>query len=550
MPQFVVIEGPDQGKKFFLREVDTAGRHADCSVRLTDSTVFDRHIRTVRDGTSYSVQDLSRLRSLSVNGKAKRRAKLQHGDVLKFGKTVLIFSDDDAVDVPEKVSDEEEKELQRATRVRRRYGAGVAHLFDLIQERDEANQKFLSLLRIAEGISAFDDLPDILENILDVVMTALPSDNCSIILYDEGSNTFRRGAGRRAGAKKGADRPPLSRGVLREVFRTRESLLLLDAQRDDRFGRRSSVLRHNIRSLMAVPMIVGERFLGIIVLDSRKDGGAFSEKDLEFLDAIGHQASLVIENARLAAEVREKTRLDHELELAAELQRRVLPAAPPRRDDVEVAGVTVPALEVGGDYYDFVGRGPDLYVAVGDVSGKGFNAGLVMMMARSSLLPLIQAHSGSAEILTALNRRLVDDTMTETFMSFLLLRWVADERKLFSCGAGHEHLLVLRPGTTEVEAIPSGGLILGIRAQAGEGYREQELPFEPGTTVLLYSDGVTEAKNPDGEMFGLDRLKEVTARHGSRPAEELVGALLEEVRTFAGKGPQHDDITLVALRRK
>ncbi|MHC5040492.1 MAG: PP2C family protein-serine/threonine phosphatase, partial [Planctomycetota bacterium] len=154
------------------------------------------------------------------------------------------------------------------------------------------------------------------------------------------------------------------------------------------------------------------------------------------------------------------------------------------------------------------------------------------------------------EIVTELNKHLIRDTMPGMFLTFLLLRWVPHPRRLLFCGAGHEHVLVLTPKKREVKAIMAGGMSLGISPKGGETYSEKAVPFEPGSVVLLYSDGVTEAMDPGLREFGLDRLKAALKKHGEKPVKDLVDSVLREVGHFTGTAPQGDDITLVAMRRK
>jgi sigma-B regulation protein RsbU (phosphoserine phosphatase) len=172
-----------------------------------------------------------------------------------------------------------------------------------------------------------------------------------------------------------------------------------------------------------------------------------------------------------------------------------------------------------------------------------------MMAARSFLLPLIEARRDPWEILPELNDHVLRETLPGVFMTFLLLRWSPSARRLAFAGAGHEHILLHVPGEDLVREIPTGGIALGISPKARDQYTDRDIPFLPGHTVLLVSDGITEAMNPSREQFGRERLEASFLRRAAEPADVLCAGILSDVRAFAGPAPQSDDMTIVALRR-
>ncbi len=255
--------------------------------------------------------------------------------------------------------------------------------------------------------------------------------------------------------------PRLSRTIVREALRSRESILTLDAMSDARFRHGESVVAARIRSAMCVPIVRSGRVLGAIQLDTTERTRAFTRDDLDLLTAIASMAALAIENARLYQEVGERERLRVEVALATSIQQRLLPKAQPAAPGLDVYGTMIPARELGGDYFDFIEErspaGGRLHVFVGDVSGKGVGASLVMATARSYFRSLAVAHDSPARVLAEANRLLYEDTNREMFMSAVYLRWDGAARRLVWAGAGQEHLLVVRAATGEVEAIPAGG---------------------------------------------------------------------------------------------
>ncbi len=241
--------------------------------------------------------------------------------------------------------------------------------------------------------------------------------------------------------------------------------------------------------------------------------------------------------------------LTQELELAQSIAEKMLP---PNQLllGLDVVGKMVSASHVGGDYYDVFQQGQQAIICIGDVSGKGVPASMVMVMTRTFLHNQEIHDKTPMDILRAVNKMLHAGTEPGVFMSFLLLKWNAETQLLQCCGAGHEHFLIHRAMMQEVETIASGGNVLGLRDEMPGDFFEIEFELEPGDTVLLYTDGVTEAHNRASEMFELGRLESAFERHIIGSTKSLIEGVLDEVLEFVGDAPQHDDITLVALRRE
>jgi sigma-B regulation protein RsbU (phosphoserine phosphatase) len=188
---------------------------------------------------------------------------------------------------------------------------------------------------------------------------------------------------------------------------------------------------------------------------------------------------------------------------------------------------------------------------VGDVSGKGVGAGLIMAIARSYFRPLARAYDSPRRVLAEVNRLLYNDTNREIFMSAVYLRWDGGARRLVYSGAGQEHLLILRAKGGGVEAVPAGGVALALVEEAEEYLEDRELPLAPGDAIVLYSDGVTEARNLENRFFGLERLTALLREVGpGAGAREIVERIVAAVKAFQASGEQHDDITVVALKRR
>ncbi len=548
MHQLIVVGGPDSGKVFDLVDGAVIGRDRSCQVAIDDASIAERHVRFALQGGTVCIEAVAAGAPMSVNGAPSSKCFLKHGDFIGIGGTRIIFNEEQAVEMVE-LAPQEEDELRATTHIRKNYGSSASQLLDVIRRFDSTRRNLLSVIRIHERVHAFEDIGGVLDKISEVVLETFPADRCTALLFEDELKKFRI-ASSVAKTPGGAGKPAISRGILREVYKTRESLLLEDALTDSRFDMRGSVAEQHIRSAMAVPIQFGDTFHGILYVDSISRKDLFYEEDLALLSAIGSQAGLLLEKAKMAEREKERTRLEHDMELAAEIQRHVLPSQAPSHPDLDVFGTMRPAAEVGGDFYDFIPDGKNLFVAVGDVSGKGVYAALVMMMARSALKPILRTSTSPREILAELNHYMVKDTLPSFFITFVLLRWSGERKEFVFSGAGHENLFFWNAAASKVEEIPAGGIALGIYSGVEEKFTDRTLALGRDDVLLLYSDGVTEAEGKDGEFFGGERLGKSLARHASKPPREIVESILQDVKAFSGSRPQRDDITIVAAKRR
>jgi len=320
---------------------------------------------------------------------------------------------------------------------------------------------------------------------------------------------------------------------------------------------------------VAVPLVFESKVHGVICLGKKENLQAYTIKDLELLHKLGQEAGVTVFNALHYEDLKEKERMDEELRMGRQIQMTLLPQTTPLIPGLNVQGLMQPAREIGGDYYDFITL-PDkdsLSVVIGDVSGKGVAAGLFMAMAKTAIHTISQEESSPMRILLRTNQILHKHISGQKFMTLLYLKWQAQSHTLTYSSAGHEHILVYRspahqltrtPGqvfgeqghSEQIEAIQSGGIMLGMLPDIDAYLEEKQINLEPGDKILLYTDGVTEALNQQGERFSLDRLKEAFQNHSQMPPEELMLAVKEDVYAYIGNYPQYDDITLVVMEAK
>ena len=304
-----------------------------------------------------------------------------------------------------------------------------------------------------------------------------------------------------------------------------------------------------------IPVIMEHKVNALVGIGKKENLQAYTVTDVELLEKMGRQIGVTIDNALHHEDIVEKERLAEELRLGREIQQNLIPKVVPTVDGLNIEGLMLPAKEIGGDYYDYIktlhkqGEGK-LGIVIGDVSGKGVAAGLIMATAKATLKGLSQQNLTPREILCQANNVIYEYTGGQKFMTLLYFQYLEQERTFLYSSAGHEHILIYHSAINEVESIVSGGFMLGMMLNIETFLEEKQVKLNPKDKILLYTDGVTEAENERGDRFGLPRLKEAFQRYGTKPAQEFIQALKDEVYSFIGPHPQYDDITLVVMEAK
>jgi len=348
------------------------------------------------------------------------------------------------------------------------------------------------------------------------------------------------------------ERLSLKDGIVGEVASEGHAQFIGDASHDERIVMQDQDFLQ-VRSAMAVPLCVGSETLGVIVLVSlsREDSVPFGYYDMAVLQALADQASVYINNARIHELTTMKDRLQRDLELAHEIQSMLIPDTFPALPNVELAGVNHPSQEVGGDYYDYVLiDNQHLGVVIGDVAGKGIPGALVMALTRAVLRAEGANSHSPKDVLCRANLVISDDIKQGMFVS--LIYGILDMETLefrFS-RAGHNPVIVGRRGVPEPQLLTPGGISIGIDRGVLfiSNLEEETLQLEKGDICLLFTDGVNEAENEDGEEFGMQRLIDLFGQRGDCSAEELVETIDEEVKRFVGDRAPRDDVTLFAFK--
>jgi sigma-B regulation protein RsbU (phosphoserine phosphatase) len=505
------------------------------------------HLAIERQGDAWMVRDVGSTNGTFLNGKRiETPAYLNTGDKIIAGQLTLVFTQPSPPEPPlgSKAA------LKEATVI---FVDGASSLGELAttatldgalqgEQAVGGDRHMQALIRAGRELSGNMPLEDLFELILRLSVETAGASRGALMLLEDGGLQVRATVG--AGLR-------ISSSVRDVVLKEKRSLLVHDALSDGAFSKKESIVAQQIRSILAVPLQTEERVIGLVYLDSSFLVREFKNDDLNLLTVMANIAAIRIEHARLAqVEQAEKMR-SQELEHAARIQRSILPTTfPPfpQRTEFELHAAMVPAKEVGGDLFDFFMLDDHhLGFVIGDVSGKGAPAALFMAVSRTLLRATARHEPSPGQCFIYVNEALMEQNVSSMFVT--MFYGVLDLRtgELQFANAGHNPAYVFSPDGTLRALKSKSGPMLGIFD--GVPYRTITDRMQPGEKILLYTDGVPEARNKAGE-FGDARLEKFIADHAAEGAEELTRSLHREVNDFAAATPQFDDITVLALRYK
>ncbi|MFN2542721.1 MAG: PP2C family protein-serine/threonine phosphatase [Chthoniobacterales bacterium] len=345
---------------------------------------------------------------------------------------------------------------------------------------------------------------------------------------------------------------PLGEGIIGRVWQMGQSVCLNELSEAPELAKlRGSAF--SVGSLMVSALLYGKQNMGVLAVANGPGGAPFSQSDFVVFKSIAEQSAFALYNAIIYSEANEKKRLDHDLEIARDIQRILLPSEAPAVNGFEISGINIPARQVSGDYFDYIKVDDErLGIAIADVSGKGVPASLIMAICRSVLRSQAANNPSPADVLQKVNRQLYPDIKEDMFisMAYLVLDHACNGTVTLS-RAGHDAPLLYKRASETVTPMKPPGMVLGI--DSGSVFdrltSEVAVPLERDDCLVLYTDGVTEAINPDGDEFGLERMMESVRASATSGAAAVVNRLIDDLRRFVGAHPQNDDITLITIRK-
>ena len=415
---------------------------------------------------------------------------------------------------------------------------------------DRKLQQISSLTYLSRAISSEFDRDKLVRTIVRMAAEVTEADFAWLELRNSTDDHFHLTSSCRLTSferktRKIADTDPL----LEQLFNTRNIFMTNQASKNS-ISNHLRRWKKDLGSLLAVPLVTGEKVIGILYAGKKYEFG-FEQDDGDMLRAFSDQAVVALENARLVQESLDKERLEQELKIAHEAQMKLLPKTMPVIPGIEIDAVCITANEVGGDYYDFFELSDGkLGIIIGDVSGKGPSAAFYMAEVKGIMESLAQEEFSPKEMLLAANKSLYKNFERNVFIS--LVYGIIDSReKTFTfCRAGHCPVLLAHPDSDKCERLEPKGLGVGLDSGAiFETVLEQvTLSLQDGHTVLLYTDGVTESRNPAGEEFGENKLLDLMATIHEKDTHEIKKQIIHQVFSFLDGENAYDDLTFIVFR--
>jgi sigma-B regulation protein RsbU (phosphoserine phosphatase) len=509
----------------------TLGRATDCTVPIRDRYLSRRHAEILFDAEAWLVRDCGSVNGTMLNGtRLIGSAPLKAGDRITLGDSEVVFEpfDSSASQIIAFDSDSQAKNL-------------AIPLLDADSGTTRTNVLAMLALQFIEDRT----MGELFDFILDQVVALLQPSRAALALLGPDGKTFDNILLRRSDANDSLDLY-ISSTLLAEVVEGRNVVSFVDTTQDEKLARAQSILAQNIRSAICAPLMIGNDVLGVLYLDFLAQRGAVTHDDVHLIAQIARFAARKLETTRLREESVAKARLDEELRTAYTIQSRLLPAELPTIDGYAFAGTNKPCRTVSGDYYDVVVR-PDgrIYFIMADVSGKGITAALVMASVATAFNIFTRTDPTPAELVRELNMTLAPKTAPTKFVTMVVGVLDPANGTVEFTNAGHVAPLVIsRRGVAQ---LTTTDMVVGLFAQAP--YRNQQATLEAGDSMVLFTDGVTEAENEAEDQLGLDPIAELVSTLHGTPAAAILATIDKHVNGFIGATPANDDVTMLALTR-
>jgi sigma-B regulation protein RsbU (phosphoserine phosphatase) len=531
-PRLTVSDLQGQRSVVVDKPVFTIGRRATADLQVAGRDVSREHARISLQNGHYVLADCGSRFGTFTNGEALVGERpLVHGDRIRLGQT-------DAVEIIF-VCDEEGHT---------RFRTSASTRPDLPQ--------MAAVLNGLRAVGSSRVLEEVLTLVLDSALEVTAADRGFVMLANAAA-ALEFKVGRAKGQKTLTGTSfATSDKIPREVFQTGNSRIVADLMDGSLAGAHGGTIAIGIRHVLCVPLRVSayaatagdrvdERVIGVLYLDGRERAAMLSPATRDSLEAFATQAALAINSARLYAEAAEKAKLDRDLRVAAEIQRALLPEPRFSAPAFDVAGASIPCRTIGGDFFDYFEVGGGTYgVALGDVAGKGPPAALLATVVQSHCSANAPLASDPADLMTRVNSALLRRAIEARFATMCYATLAPGGLFRYS-NAGQEHPVIVRDGGV-MEALDAGGPVLGLLP--GVPYACAETSLARGDIVVMFSDGVTEARNSAGGEYERGRLLDLLKGQHGREADRVLEDLLGSVNAFAEGAPQADDITVLVLR--
>jgi serine phosphatase RsbU (regulator of sigma subunit) len=523
------------------------GRSSRCDLAVSDRCLSRQHVRIFKSEDDWMVEDMGSRNGTRLNGAMiPGPTPIAPGDVIDASMSRITFGGSGGPEPQQSSFDESRTIFRAATEIISESEREFARPSDSgTEELRHAADQLRVLYDVHHTLDESTTAEELLDHVLERVFVHLQPQHGAIFLKD-GDNLIRATSRSQVAD---TDEFPESSSLASEVIDRGLAAVVYDTSTDDRFAAAESLLDAGVRTLVAAPLLTPEGAIGMIVLSSTLTTRLFGEHDMELLAVVVASATgLRLRNLSLAEEAAERRRFEQEVKLARRIQVALLPAEDPEVAGLEIHGGNIPSRGVSGDYYQVVDR-PDTHevaVVIADVSGKGIGASLLTGYVDALVNAYLGENLEPLEIFNRVSPQMNAKTPVESFATAFLGILSTDTGALRYASAGHDPTILVRAGG-EAELLMPTGMPLGLIPEAT--YTAAEARLEPGDSLVMYTDGITEAANPEQEEFGRERLIKVCREHHAESPKELASSIEAVVDAFVEGVPYHDDRTLVIVRR-
>lgn len=535
MAYLKTIGGNFHGRCYEIKNALTIGRGINADIQILQPGISRSHSRVVKEEEQYFILDLESKNGTRLNGKSIQKALLQSGDVLEIGKVKYNFIDPASLQVSSAKGSGTLNLLSGADDVEQVGGTSAFFKFDQLEKitKHDLIQKLNVIISIAQDISSSLNIDTLLVKLTDRIMGVFSStDSCTIILRDEKGNYI-----------------PLHRRYANDQKIPFHDILVSQAilQKEGNIRNISVKIgtESHKQSLLISPIIYRDELLGLIQLQSQLGTTLYTEEDLAMMMAISVQVSAGIATARMHNEILKQQSLQQDLEIAQRVQLNFLPNKEPSIKGFLFSSCYFPALQVGGDFYNFVYKKNEIFIAIGDVSGKGIPAALVMAKLTSEIKFFATLNSSPGMAFNEVNKIFEKECSNDFFATALLLKIDTLQGRVTMANAGHHPPLIKR-ANGKIEEIEGGNTPLGTVSDIS--YDDVSFKLEQGDTLILYTDGITESSDRHKKEFGLTGLLEAIKKENSTP-RLLLQSILKNIKDHCKGAKQKDDMTVICATR-
>jgi serine phosphatase RsbU (regulator of sigma subunit) len=522
----------------------TLGRAVECTIPIKDRFLSRKHAEISFAAGQWFVRDCGSVNGTLINGvKVNGTAPLRPGDRIMLGDSEVVF-EADLTDTAEGVAAADSGSQFIALDSTSHAKNLVVPLSDAIDDMARGRERTGILASLAVQFIEDRPMAELFDFILDRVAELLKPSRSAIALLGPDGLTFTNVHVRRDDGE--TSNLTISRTLLGEVIEGRSVVSFIDTSQDEKLSRAESIIGQHIRSALCAPLLVGDSVLGVLYLDFLANRGAVTHEDVQLIAQIARFAAVKLETTRLREESIAKAKIEEELRTAYKIQSRLLPAVLPEIEGYVFAGTNKPCKTVSGDYYDILVRpNGKIYFVIADVSGKGITAALIMSSLATAFSIFTRNDPSPAELVRELNITLAPKTAPTKFATLFAGLLDPATGEVEFANAGHVAPLVI--GKNGVEQLTTTDMVIGLFIAAQ--YRNQKVTLGAGDSLVLFTDGVTEAENESEEQLGLDPVATMLAPMHGNLAPDLLDSIDGFVQTFIGTVPNGDDVTMLAVTR-